>query len=224
MKPAVVFDLDGTLVDSIGDIANAANRMLADIGVDPLPQDVIKRFVGKGLPNLVECTLRHCNVPMHRHTELTSLTLEHYNAASSATTVPYPGVVQALDDLRRMGCSLGVCTNKPEAPAREVLKALNLSPYFEVVFGGDTLSTRKPDPTHLIASFEALSASGPRVFVGDSEVDAETSARADIPFLLFSEGYRKSPVSDIPHTAAYEAAEMLPDLVAGLLDQAQHSS
>ncbi|WP_050604749.1 phosphoglycolate phosphatase [Ruegeria sp. 6PALISEP08] len=217
MTAAVVFDLDGTLVDSLGDLAAAANRTLDDVGRDPLPHDVIKGFVGNGLPKLVERMIRHCELPLDRHSELTQLTLKHYNAAASETTIPYPGIPEALDALRQMGCVLGVCTNKPEAPARHVLEALNLSRHFDAVLGGDSLPTRKPDPRHLFASFDALPFSGPRLFVGDSEVDAETAQRAHIPFLLFTEGYRKTSVEEIPHTVAYDASQNLPTLVAELV-------
>ncbi len=217
MHAAIVFDLDGTLVDSLGDIANAANRTLDDVGLPPLTREEIGRFVGNGLPKLVERMMLHCQLPMDRHGELTQRTLAHYTAGASETTVPYPGIPQALADLQSQGFALGVCTNKPETPARHVLEALNLSEFFNAVLGGDSLNTRKPDPQHLFTSFEALQSQGPRLFVGDSEVDAETAVRADIPFLLFSQGYRKTPVTEIPHTAVYDSAAELPALVQRVL-------
>ncbi len=217
MVAVVVFDLDGTLVDSIADIANAANRMLTDQGLTPLPQDTIRSFVGNGLPKLVERVIDHCGIDRDRHPELTQLTLRHYNAVACDQTAVYPGVPEALEQLRAMGCTLGVCTNKPEEPARHVLDALNLSQYFDVVFGGDSLNTRKPDPAHLHASFEALPDTGPRIFVGDSEVDAETAHRAQVPFLLFTEGYRKSPIAEMHHTLSYADSAELPDLVNQIL-------
>lgn len=217
MSVAIVFDLDGTLVDSLADLAGAVNRMLGDVGHAPLPQTTIGRFVGNGLPKLVERTIRHCEIDMNRHGELTKLTLDHYNKASSDQTVPYPGVMEALAELRRQGHRLGVCTNKPEEPARHVLKALNLAHHFDVVFGGDTLSVRKPNPKHLNETFDALGCSGPRLFVGDSEVDAETAKRAEVLFLLFTEGYRKSPVAEIPHTISYDDSAKLPALVGRFL-------
>ncbi|WP_120632094.1 phosphoglycolate phosphatase [Ruegeria sp. EL01] len=222
MKTAIVFDLDGTLVDSIGDLAGAANRMLAGVGRDPLSLEVIKRFVGNGLPKLVERVIQHCALPMDRHNELTQATLSHYNTAASDTTVPYPGIPETLSRLQDKGCVLGVCTNKPEAPARHVLDALDLSRYFDAVLGGDTLNARKPDPTHLMASFEALPPHDKRLFVGDSEVDAETSVRAKIPFLLFTEGYRKSPVAEIPNHVSYGSATELPALVERLSQERQY--
>ncbi|WP_058283005.1 phosphoglycolate phosphatase [Ruegeria denitrificans] len=217
MTATIMFDLDGTLVDSLPDLAAATNNMLRDTGVRPLSMDQIKQFVGNGLPKLVERVIYHCDLSMGQHADLCQLTLAHYNAASSDRTVVYPGVLQALEHLRDTGCVLGVCTNKPEAPARHVLEAMGLAPYFDAILGGDSLNTRKPDPAHLEASFAAVTPAGPQLFVGDSEVDAETAHRAQVPFLLFTEGYRKSPVADIPHTASYSQSSELPDLVMKVL-------
>ncbi len=217
MSATIMFDLDGTLVDSVPDIAAAANKMLQDVDKAPLSQDTIQRFVGNGLPKLVERVILHCGLPIERHAELTQQTLAHYNAAPSDQTVPYPGVPEALDQLREMGCVLGVCTNKPEAPAHHILEAMNLAHHFDTVFGGDTLRVRKPDPAHLKASFDAVNSAGPRLYVGDSEVDAETAQRAEVPFLLFTEGYRKSPVAEIPHTLSYDHAAKLSALVLDVL-------
>lgn len=213
MSAAIVFDLDGTLVDSLADIAAAANRMLADQGLAPLPQETIRGFVGNGLPKLVERVMAHCDMDMNRHGKLTQATLRHYTAATSAQTRPYPGVQEALEALRQAGMPLGLCTNKPEAPARHILQALNLEPYFGAVIGGDSLPVRKPDPDHLRAAFDTLGQHPVRIFVGDSEVDAETAQRANVPFLLFSRGYRKSPVSQIPHHSTFEDFRDLPQLI-----------
>ncbi len=213
MTAAVVFDLDGTLVDSLADLSGAVNKMLADESLDPLPDDTIRGFVGNGLPKLVERVIHHCALPPQQHKRLTQATLTHYNAATCVNTTVYPGVIQALTELTEMGCVLGVCTNKPEAPARHVLSTLNLSGYFQTVIGGDSLKSRKPDPMHLHACFKELPQVGPRIFVGDSEVDAETAERAGVPFLLFSEGYRKSPVSEIPNSIAYADSAEIPSLV-----------
>jgi len=212
MTAAIVFDLDGTLVDSLADIAAAANRMLADQGYAPLPDKTIQRFIGNGLPKLVERVILHCGLNIERHSELTQVTLNHYSQASSAMTRPYPGVKDALRRLRAANIALGVCTNKPEAPARHILEVLDLAQFFDVVIGGDTVKSRKPDPAHLTATFEALGSNDARVFVGDSEVDAETAQRAQVPFLLYSEGYRKSPVSEFPHLASFDDYSRLPDL------------
>lgn len=216
MPASIVFDLDGTLVNSAPDIAAAVNRMLADEGQPALDLATVISFVGHGLPNLVAQVIRHLGMDMDRHTALAKATLYHYNTASTAHSVVYPGLVSALNVLQSDGHAMGVCTNKPEEPAHHVLDALGLSQFFDVVIGGDTLQTRKPDPEMLHAAFTALPQAHP-IFVGDSEVDAETADRAKVPFLLFTEGYRKSPVEQLPHTFAYNDSTALPRLVNQVL-------
>lgn len=217
MTATIVFDLDGTLVDSLADLAQAVNRMLGEVDLPPLPPQTIQGFVGNGLPKLVERAMDHCALPMERHAELTRMTLRHYSAATCDKTTVYPGIRDSLSELRDWGCALGVCTNKPEEPARHVLDALGLSEFFQIVLGGDSMETRKPDPAHLYASFDAMTDTGPRLFVGDSEVDAETARRADIPFLLFTNGYRKTPIAEMSHQASYDHGRDLPGCVLSTL-------
>ena len=215
---AIIFDLDGTLVDSAPDLQAAANRMLASEGAAPLDLPTVISFIGNGLPKLVERSMRARDLPMARHAELTERTLAFYNAESTARTLPYPGLTDALGTLQAQGLTLGVCTNKPAEPARDILAQLDLAPYFEVVIGGDTLPVKKPDPAPLHAAFEALGRRG--LYVGDSEVDAETAQRAGVPFLLFTEGYRKQPIETLPHAARFDHFDALPGLVTQALTRA----
>lgn len=208
----VVFDLDGTLVDSAPDIQKAANRMLADEGLDPLDLPTIISFVGNGLPKLVERVMTRTGLDPARHAELTALTSAHYNASPSALTLPYDGVPEALTALQKAGHSLALCTNKPQEPARAILKNLKLAHFFECVVGGDTLPVKKPDPAPLLHVLEQLGG-GTALYVGDSEVDAETAVRAKVPFTLFTKGYRKGPVDQIQHQHSFDAFAKLPDLV-----------
>lgn len=212
MTASLVFDLDGTLVDSAPDIAAAVNRMLAGQDVAPLDLPTVTGFVGNGLPDLVRRVIRHCDLDEQMHAALTRETLDHYNRASTELSVLYPGLIGALETLAARGCAMGVCTNKPEAPARHVLEALGLARFFDVVIGGDSMPVRKPDPAMLYAAFSALP-DLPKLYVGDSDVDAETARRGQVPFLLFTEGYRKSPVSALPHLLSYSDSAQLPDLV-----------
>ncbi len=215
MRASIVFDLDGTLIDSVPDLAAAVNAMLAEEGVAVLDLGTVTSFVGNGLPRLVELVIAHCNLPSERHGELTKRTLDHYQQAPTAHTKIYPGVPDMLEALKAQGHALGICTNKPEAAALQVLDNLNLSRFFEIVVGGDTLPQRKPDPRPLHHAFNALGAGQP-VYVGDSEVDAETAQRAQVPFLLFSEGYRKTPTDRIPHDHLYSDSRDLTALVEAM--------
>ncbi|MCL6285464.1 phosphoglycolate phosphatase [Ruegeria sp. 2012CJ41-6] len=216
MKPAIVFDLDGTLIDSVPDLAAAVNLTLTARGLPELDLTTIIGFVGNGLPKLVERVMTHGGVDMGLHSKLTRITLDNYMRAPTARTVLYAGVRDMLEAFTTSGNALGICTNKPEAAARQVLDALDLSRFFAVVVGGDTLAQRKPDPAPLLHVFEQLGA-GPRFYVGDSEVDAETAQRAGVPFALFTEGYRKSPVASLPHQLAYADSGTLPALIADAL-------
>jgi phosphoglycolate phosphatase len=209
---AVIFDLDGTLVDSAPDIQAAVNRMLREEGREPLDLATVTRFVGNGLPKLVERVMGARDLAADQHGSLTAAVLAHYNAGGTALTRPYPGVVEALGALAARGHVLGVCTNKPEGPARAILADLGLMPYFGAVVGGDRLSVTKPDPAPLHLCARELAATE-ITYVGDSEVDAATAEAAGVPFLLYTEGYRKSPVEALPHRAAFADFHGLPDLV-----------
>lgn len=220
---AIVFDLDGTLIDSAPDICAAVNLMLADQNQAPLALRTVISFIGNGLPHLVGLVIKKTGLDMAQHNALTTTVLDHYTAGNSAKTILYPGVRTVLEALHRDGHYLGLCTNKPLAPARDILDHFDLTPLFSSVVGGDSLKTRKPDPAPLLATFDALVAGHPGtrtgLYVGDSEVDAETAQRAGIPFALFSEGYRKTPVADMPHDWLFSQFSALPEIVAGLTDQ-----
>ncbi|MFN4154464.1 MAG: phosphoglycolate phosphatase [Paracoccaceae bacterium] len=209
----VVFDLDGTLIDSAPDIHAAVARMLEGEGRAALDLATVTSFVGNGLPKLVERVVGRVGLDMAHHPRLTKATLDHYNAASSDLTRPYPGVVAALEVLLGEGHAMAVCTNKPEAPARAILRDLGLERFFSVVIGGDSLAVTKPDPAPLHACIAALGG-GPTIYVGDSEVDAATAQAARVPFALFTEGYRKTPVAELPHDAVFADFHGLPALLA----------
>lgn len=209
----VIFDLDGTLIDSAPDIHAAVNRMLAAEGLAGLELPTVVSFVGNGLPTLVARVMAHCGLPADQHARLTAVTLAEYNAGKTALTTVYPGVFAALKALRRAGCRLGICTNKPEASARMLLEELTLMPFFDSVVGGGRLPALKPDPAMLHLSVAELGG-GPAIFVGDSEVDADTAKAAGVPFLLYTEGYRKSPVAALPHRAAFSDYGQLATLVS----------
>ncbi|GGH20769.1 phosphoglycolate phosphatase [Cribrihabitans marinus] len=209
----VVFDLDGTLVHSAPDIHAAVNRMLDGIGQAPLTLATVGSFVGRGVPSLVDRVIEHLDLDPGRHDDMVAAMLEHYNRAPADLTRPYPGVPEMLETLAARGHPLAVCTNKPEAPARRVLSLLGLGTHIAAVVGGDSLSRRKPDPAPLRHTF-ALLGHETGLFVGDSEVDAECAQRAGVPFLLFSGGYRKGPVTDLPHHAVFDHFGDLAGLVA----------
>jgi len=194
----VIFDLDGTLVDSAPDIRASVNKMLAEEGLHELDLPTVISFIGNGLPVLVQRVMAHFQISETEFARLSARVLEIYNASTSEYTVTHEGVREVLDALQTMGVRMGVCTNKPKEPAMHVLEGLDLSKYFDVVVGGDSFETRKPDPLPLLETIGGTPIQHV-LYVGDSEVDAETAQRAGVTFALFTEGYRKSPAEDIPH-------------------------
>ena len=214
---AVIFDLDGTLIDSAPDIHAASNQVLHDAGFAPLSLAQVRSFIGKGVPHLVARLLQASGEPPSgpQHAAMVARFTARYESAVGLTR-PYPGVVAALETLAANGLGLGLCTNKPVAPAKAVLRHLGLDHHFAALIGGDSLAQRKPDPAPLLATLAALGG-GVAVYVGDSEVDAETAAAARLPFALFTEGYRQPPVADLPHAAAFADFAALPGIIADLV-------
>lgn len=212
-EAVIAFDLDGTLIDSAPDIHGIANRVLADEGLDGITLDEARSFVGKGAANFVARMREVRGIPDSEQDRLLDAYMGYYQGAVGLTTI-YPGVRPALEMLRAAGHRLVLCTNKPEAPTQAVLDHFDLAGLFEFVVGGDTLPVRKPDPAPLLAAYR--SSVGTRLFVGDSEIDAETARAAEVPFLLFTEGYRKTAAEDLPHAAQFDHFDKLPDIVSDL--------
>ncbi|MFZ5962175.1 phosphoglycolate phosphatase [Thalassococcus sp. BH17M4-6] len=212
---AVVFDLDGTLIDSAPDIRVVANRLLAERGLAELSLAETKRFIGSGTSVFIARLRAARDLPEAEQDPLHAAFVGAYDTAVDLTVI-YPGVVPALRALAGQGYALGICTNKPLRPAQSVLRHLGLDRHFSAVLGGDSLPQRKPDPAPLQACFEKLGAEGPRIYVGDSEVDADTAQAAGVPFLLYTLGYRKTEVGQITCAAAFDDFADLPGLVAAL--------
>lgn len=214
----VIFDLDGTLVDSVGSIGAAAARMLAEMGRPPLPQGDFQRFVGRGIRVLVRDVLIETGglpddggeAAFRRYGEI-------YSADPVTGVTEYSGARDALLELAEQGCMLGVCTQKPEAPARQILSTLRFMPPVSVVVGGDTLpGVLKPNPKMLFHAADKLG-TGPLIYVGDSGVDAQTAANAEVPFILTAWGYRTEAPAELTHSAVLGHFADLPDTVTRLI-------
>ena len=207
----IIFDLDGTLLDSLPDIHKTANTVLSQIAEPPLTRDQARSFIGNGVAVFVQKMRASRGISDTHQEHLVAAFMALYQDAHDLTQ-PYPNVRDTLDRLRAAGHTLAICTNKPMAPTRTVLAHLGLTG-FTPVMAGDSLPQRKPDPAPLLATIAAMPAS-PSVFVGDSEVDAETAKRAGVPFFLFTEGYRHTPQEALPHHAVFSDFAALPEIVA----------
>lgn len=207
----IVFDLDGTLVDSLPDLHAAAGAMLVELGHEPLDMPVIRSFIGNGVEALVVRVMEAKGVTEGKAVWVESFG-RHYGADSATLTRPFDGVEKALAALG--GHKLAVCTNKPEALAVAVIDALGLGP-FDVVLGGDSLSVRKPDAEPLLETIRRMG-DGPALYVGDSEVDVATAQAAGVDFALYTGGYRKATIEEMPHRFRFDHFDELPAIVQSM--------
>ena len=215
---AIVFDLDGTLIDSVGDIHAALNHMLARSGHGPLGKDMVTSFVGKGSSNLVKRVIDHVGLPNDAasHTNYLSEFLNIYISAPAKFTTVFDQVHEVLADFQLSGVALGLCTNKPEAATGVVLEKFGLSAFFGSIVGGDRLPSRKPDPAmlHLVMKELAVERC---LFVGDSEIDVATAKAAGVPIALFTQGYRQTPVAELAPDYDFDDFKNLPKIAAPFL-------
>ncbi|HWI29302.1 MAG TPA: phosphoglycolate phosphatase [Stellaceae bacterium] len=210
-ETAVLFDLDGTLVDSVPDLAAAANRLLAELGCPPLDREEIARMVGDGVPKLVERALAASGAGSVALAPAVERFTALYEASATALTRPYSGVEAVLERLAEAGARLALCTNKPEAATRAVLEGLGLARFFPVVLGGDSLPVRKPDPAPLLAALEKLGIA-PRAatMVGDHRNDVLAAQRAGVVAIFAGYGYGRATLGELKPDAFLESFKELP--------------
>jgi phosphoglycolate phosphatase len=227
---AAIVDLDGTMVDTMGDFDLALNRMLADFQLPCVERAFIERTVGKGSEHLIRSTLEHLG---HLEKSLSaqlnngSIAIKnivfeqafesyqrHYTAINGSASRVYGGVLQGLELLRSAGLPLACLTNKPTAPAKALLHAKGLDGFFSYVFGGDAFERKKPDPLPLLRTCQALgSTPAHTLMIGDSSNDAQAAHAAGCPVLLVTYGYNHG--HDIRQVPALGYLASLADLRLG---------
>ncbi len=213
----VIFDLDGTLIDSVADLAHAVNGALADLGAAPLTVQAVRAMIGDGTSRLIERALAARGLARANLADAHRRFLRRYAADPVRSTSVYPGVHAALTRLRERSLRLAVCTNKTADLTATILARLELAPFFTAVIGGDSLPFHKPDPRVLQALLARCSAQPhDALMVGDSEVDAAAAQGAGIPLVLMRYGYRRAALEDIPCLAALDDFACLPQLIESL--------
>lgn len=193
---AILIDLDGTLLDTIPDLADACNAMLAELGAAQLPVSDIATFVGKGTEQLVRRCLQDERVALPDDADALAGALavfnRHYHAINGRASRLYPGVTEGLDAFRRQGAKLAVVTNKPTEFTLPLLERSGLAPWFDLVVCGDTCARKKPDPMPLLHACEQLGCPpGEALAIGDSINDALAARAAGITVLAVPYGYNE---------------------------------
>ena len=218
---AAIIDLDGTMVDTLGDFAQALGRMLDDLALPGIERTHIERMVGKGSEHLIKSVLHHVlaqagQAPAAINTEAIypqawARYQHHYLAINGQYAQVYPGVPEGLHALRSAGLRLACLTNKPTAFALPLLRAKGLDSFFDQVFGGDAFERKKPDPLPLVKTCAALGSAPARtLMVGDSSNDAQAARAAGCPVVLVTYGYNHGqPATDVDADGWVESLALL---------------
>ncbi len=223
MNPqAAIIDLDGTLIDTLGDFEVALNRVLADLDLPPVSRAVVARTIGKGSEHLIRSVLAHqlqlpevtglSNVCASRHVDglfepAWQRYQHHYLDINGQYARVFDGVVQGLEQLKDAGLPLACLTNKPLSFAQTLLQDKGLRHFFTHVFGGDSFERKKPDPLPILKTCEALGTQPQRtLMVGDSSNDAQAARAAGCPVVLMRYGYNHGePVDNVPADGHFDA-------------------
>ena len=196
----VVFDLDGTLVDTAPDLVASTNHVLGLLGVDAVGESQLREFVGYGARRMIDQALKHRDVEKSEAEldELFATFLTYYTEHTSEHSTPFPGALEMLEALADNRTKMAICTNKVERLSRKLLNELQLSRFFRAIVGRDTLPICKPDPGHLIAAVIMADGSlDSAVMVGDTSIDIQTAKTAGIPSIAVSFGYNDKPVETL---------------------------
>jgi phosphoglycolate phosphatase len=220
LRPIVVFDLDGTLVDTAPDLIHTLNSILATEGIAALPPETVRPMIGGGVRILIERALteRGQHPGEAGMDALFARYIRHYQDHIADRSRPYPGLEGALDRLGLQGFTLAVCTNKYETLSLRLLEALGLASRFAAICGQDTFPMKKPDPDMLRLTIAQAGGDPARaIMVGDSETDIRVARAAGIPVIGVDFGYTRIPMADLMPDRLIGHFDALPGAVAALL-------
>ena len=199
-KLTILFDLDGTLVDTAPDLMGAHNHVMKKFGYPQKSLGDIKHIAGRGAWIMMQRTFRDEIKDEKLKKEMVKEFIDYYAKNINKGSKPIKGVVKFLDWAKSKQVLMGVCTNKQEKLAIDLLKKINLSQYFEYIAGCDTFDFNKPDPRHLTNVIDIIGGDiNKSIMIGDSEVDSQSAYNAKIPFILVEEGYTEKNINEIPH-------------------------
>ena len=198
---AVVFDLDGTLLDSAPDLTAALNLVLEMQGLAPLDVDKVRYMIGAGVPKLIERGFREHGVRLdaeNMDADLLDAFLAYYDAHAADLSKVYPGTYDLIEFLCNRSVRIGLCTNKPTGATKEILSSFGLEDCFDSVIGGTSGFPKKPDPAGLKACLDELGVEPSQtLFIGNSATDVKTAKNAGLPVVAMSYGYERTPAHEL---------------------------
>ncbi len=215
--PILLFDLDGTLIDTGQDLVATLNTMLTRRGRPAAKMSDAAQLIGNGAMALIERGFGDTGGIDEDRDALLDEFIAHYSKSYDEHSVPYPGVVETLERLAGDGHRMAVCTNKMQKLSDPILESLNLMKFFDAVAGGDRFDVRKPDGGHLLQTLEVIGAGGsPAVMVGDSINDVNAARNADMPIIVVSYGYTETPPAELGGDALIDNFTEIPALLPTL--------
>lgn len=214
----IVFDLDGTLVETAPDLLSALNHVLVAEGLEPVDLKTIRQMIGHGAKAMIRtgAAAQGADLNEHRVEELWHDFIGYYSENIAVGSHPFDGVVNALKDLRAGGATLCICTNKTQALADQLLSTLNLENYFSAIIGADSVPERKPSGDHILLTLKAADMSAERaIMVGDSRTDERAARNAGLPFIFVPFGYETETADQIAADAnVSHYSELMPAVLA----------
>lgn len=218
-RDAILFDLDGTLVDTAPDLHQTLNFVLARLGRPAIPLESVRAMVGDGVRTLLERSLAATGGPIEaaRFDQAMADYFAHYEAHLADLSRPFPAVPETLARLKASGKRLAVCTNKSHGFSVSLLRQLGLDGHFGAVLGGDSLPVRKPDAGHLLGTLAAIGREPPQaVMIGDSRYDVAAARNAGMPVIAVSFGYTVTPPRELGADLVIDHFDELADALARL--------
>ena len=220
MTAAVVFDLDGTLADTVADISESLETALATMGLPGVEPGAVRLMIGHGPAVLAQRALQYLDVSTEQHlvTHLTNAFMGHYAASGNRHSSLFPGVSDCLEELAAMNVAIGVCSNKPHDASRRLLVDLGIAKYIDALQGASRGMPKKPDPTMLLEVLRSLGTlPEDALYVGDSETDVQTARSAGLPVVLVSYGYSDKPAEQLGSDQVVSSLRELPTTWPGLI-------
>ncbi|PHP66572.1 phosphoglycolate phosphatase [Zhengella mangrovi] len=223
-EAVIVFDLDGTLVDTAPDLLDALDHAIATAGLPPVDQAAMRAYAGHGGRAMIERAFAQNRKPLPEaeRERLLAVFLDHYTGRMPGRSLPFPGALDAMRRFEDAGFALAICTNKYERLARQLLEGLGLAHRFAAIAGADTFAFRKPDPRHLTETIRR--AAGDRatgLMIGDTNTDIATAKAAGLPVVAVEFGYSSEPLASLaPSIIIEHFDELTPVLARRLLKAA----
>jgi len=222
MAPLLVFDLDGTLVDTAPDLMGTLNHVLGTHGLPAAPRDEIMPFISGGARRMIVAGAERAGTRLGEAEldRLFELFLEHYSANICVNSRPFPGTLAAMDRLEAAGWRFAVCTNKRTDTSRLLLSELGIMERFSALLGVDAVERKKPDPAHLLSTIEAAGGDAAAcVMIGDSAADIAAAKGAKVPVIGVTFGYSDRPVAELsPDFLLSDYGDLTVELATGLIE------